>query len=342
VSQLDPAILSQPHNVRALIVLTLSGGESAILRKLLASGSLLPEQESLVQGTLAYAEGKYAQATRHLQGINARSLDVSLAGRVALVQATLLYKSDLKGAIARLDLARLLATGTLVEEAALRRQAVLVAAAHDLDRFEQVSGQYFRRFRQSVYASDFKQQFSIGAAGLDYSSAPGRLMKLKAIVESLNEPERASLFVLLAERAAFVGNVALTDFAAANAIAVSKDDSIERVRSELYQASARAASTQADQAAAQLQKIPAAVLEDADTGLLHAALSVTEQVLRPPQPSHEPTANATPQGTSADADTALPANATAAGSKARLTDGVLAAVQRAVQQADALLNGTRP
>ena len=54
-----------------------------------------------------------------------------LAGQVAFARSVLETRRDPKAAIARLDWARLLAPGGLVEEAALRREIGLLAEARD-------------------------------------------------------------------------------------------------------------------------------------------------------------------------------------------------------------------
>ena len=63
-------------------------------------------------------------------------------------------------ALAYLDDARLLAPGTLIEEAAFRRQIALIASAGDGERYEMMVARYLRRFPNSVYAGNFRQQFA--------------------------------------------------------------------------------------------------------------------------------------------------------------------------------------
>ena len=286
IERIESPVLLEPRNIRAIIVYTLSGGSSKSVRKLLSAGPLPPLEEKIARGSLAYAEGKYSEATEHFRGVEARKLGPGLAGRVALVQSILTYKSDLKAAIALLDVSRLFAIGTLVEEAALRRQVVLVASAREQDRFERLSHRYFRRYKASVYADYFKQQFSVAAAGLDYSAGEHRLQRLGSIVESAGERERIGLYVQLAEKAIFLGNLPLTQFAAAKGTELSKPQTIERTRAELYAASAAVTGDATEEAVAKLRSIPASVLNPADEGLLWAALAVAGEVMRSPQAAH--------------------------------------------------------
>ena len=56
--------------------------------------------DKLVQGVLAYGEGRNAEAADLLIRIDARSLDPSIAGHLALVQAELIAKKDAGKALA--------------------------------------------------------------------------------------------------------------------------------------------------------------------------------------------------------------------------------------------------
>ena len=50
-----------------------------------------------------------------------------------------------------------LVPGTLVEEAALRREIFLAGQIDNADRFETLAIQYLRRFRHSIYAGNFRE-----------------------------------------------------------------------------------------------------------------------------------------------------------------------------------------
>ena len=68
------------------------------------------------------SRGGRTKQGRGLAALNARSLPPTLGAEIALVQSALVAQNDLKATIERLDEARLLMPGTLVEEAALRRE----------------------------------------------------------------------------------------------------------------------------------------------------------------------------------------------------------------------------
>src|SRR5262249_28535186 len=120
----DPNVWSNPQNGQAVVVFLLSGGAPQIVRTL--PRDRLNVDERLFDGALAYVEGRQDDAKELLKDVNPRAIPLSLSGQIALVQGTLLSSSDPTRAIERLDDARLLLPGTLVEEAALRREILLV------------------------------------------------------------------------------------------------------------------------------------------------------------------------------------------------------------------------
>ena len=154
-----------PRNARAAVVFVLSGGSARVLQKLMRSGASADINEKLIKGALAYGEGRHDEAAELLAGIDARALDPGMAGHVAYVQGELAARKEPAKALVHLDEARLLSPGTIVEEAALRRQIALLAAAGSADRYEALATQYLRRFPNSVYAGGFRQQFALAIAG---------------------------------------------------------------------------------------------------------------------------------------------------------------------------------
>ena len=111
--------------------------------------------------------------------IDARTLAPSLGGYIALAQSALAAKEDPRRAMRLLDEARLLAGGTLVEEAALRRTVFLADETSDLSRFVASSSQYLRRYQRSVYAENFRRRFGEAVTRFGVTGDPGQREKLK-------------------------------------------------------------------------------------------------------------------------------------------------------------------
>ena len=207
-----PEVWKEPRNARAAIAFVLSGGDPRILKKLSEGGMLSAIDAKLVQGVVAYGEGRSAEAADLLVQIAARSLEPSIAGHLALVQAELTAGKEPSKALAFFDEARLLSPGTLIEEAALRRQISLVAAAKDFDRFDMLAANYLRRFARSVYAASFRQQFAADVAARDAGSA-GRMAKLVGALEAVDAPDRRDIYLLIAREALIRGKFELARLA---------------------------------------------------------------------------------------------------------------------------------
>lgn len=115
-----------PKNARAAVVFVLSGGSARALQKLMHSGVSTDINEKLINGTLAYGEGRHDAAVELLAGVEARALDPGMAGLVAYVQGELVAKKEPAKALVYFDDARLLSPGTIIEEAALRDRKSVV------------------------------------------------------------------------------------------------------------------------------------------------------------------------------------------------------------------------
>src|SRR5882724_11396176 len=124
---------TDPRNVRAAVALVLSGGDPRVLQPLVSQ--VAGPDGTLVRGALAYGQNRNAEALELLADVDARTLDPSIAGHVALVQAELVAKTDREKSAALLAEARLLAPGTMIEEAALRRDVALAVERGDADGF---------------------------------------------------------------------------------------------------------------------------------------------------------------------------------------------------------------
>ena len=87
--------------------------------------------------------------------IDPRSVSLRLAGQLAYSESVLKTGRSPDDAIRLLDWARLLAPGSLVEEAALRREILLAGDQRQGDRVILLARQYVSRFPRSIYADIF-------------------------------------------------------------------------------------------------------------------------------------------------------------------------------------------
>ena len=269
----DAAVWKEPRNSRAAVTFLLSGGSPQVVASL-RSRNVLNIDEAIVDGAIAYVEGRTDEAKSKLANIKPRSLPAALGAEIALVQSTLVAQDDLKVAIALLDEVRLMMPGTLVEEAALRREIFIVGQDDDFDKFEALAVRYFRRYRHSIYAGNFRQRFALSVARFSFVQRPDRFPRLVAVLDHLDRASQRALYLLIARTALVRGKTEMTVLAADRVFALSDDDSAERVRARLYRAAARVATSAHSTAIAELEQIDKAKLSERDVELQTAALAI--------------------------------------------------------------------
>ncbi len=274
----DPAVWAESRNAHAAALYLFSAGHPATVRAVLdRHAAFTPEGDRLVKGALAYAEGQDDTARALLGTFDPKSLPVRLGGHLALVMATLLADKEPVRASAMLDAARLLVPGTLVEEAALRRQIFLLADAATIDKFASLSRQYVHRYRSSVFAANFKARLTSFAVRLAVAGEVAQLSKLEPVFVELPQAERRAIYLTLARDALVGGRPEVTRYAAARAAALSPDPG-QAERAKLYAAAAAAASDTATAARSALGAIDRSRLPQRDLELRDAASSVAASV----------------------------------------------------------------
>lgn len=278
-------------NFSAAIIHALSGGDPAVLRGLIRQGAIASEDLPLTEGTLAYAEGRSKDAAGLLLSVDTRLLDPVLGGYVALTQSALVADVDPKRAGQLLDLARLLMPGTLVEEASLRREVTAVVQDGDIEKFERLARQQLTRFRQSLYAAAFRNQFTEALIKLDYSVKSGRLRMIAETLDALPPADRRELYLLIAQRALLAGKTEMARFAADRAAELAMTaGASENIRAELYAAASLIVTDEFDAALQKLKTIDTTKLTREDSQLLENALALATRLREWPQPPPFPDA----------------------------------------------------
>ena len=266
------------RNVRAAVFFALSGGDPAVLKIVIGRTKTPYVERRLLRGALAYGEGRQRDALGLLHPIKARDLDPVLAGMVALIQGTLLARTNPKEAIQRLDEARLLAPGTLIEESALRQEILLVAREGELDRFDLLTDQYSRRFPRSLFAPNFRRQFFAGVARQDFKRASEWISRTETELMKVPASERVGLYLAIAQEATKGGNIDIAKFAAEKARELSHAGSRQMARAMLYEGAARVATDEFETGVALLRDVDLTALDAADLEIHAAALTVSRSV----------------------------------------------------------------
>ncbi|QDP21879.1 chemotaxis protein [Bradyrhizobium cosmicum] len=273
----DTSVWTNAQNGQAVVIYLLSGGGPQLVRKLPKPNV----DERLFNGALAYVEGRQDEARELLKGVKPRTLPSGLGGQVALVQGALFARSEATLAIERLDDARLLLPGTLVEEAALRREILLVGQAEDFDKFEFLTLAYIRHYRNSVYAGDFWQRFSSGLTQSSLALDERRFARIVTLLEQIDRASRLKLYFAIARSAMLRGRLAVTELAGERALVLSADASADRERAHFFRGVARVLTDEYDGGLAELKALDRSKLPERDIPLLNATVQLALDVRKP-------------------------------------------------------------
>jgi chemotaxis protein MotC len=278
LAAVQPETWKEPRNARAALAFVLCGGAPATLKKLIELGAIPAIDDKLARGVLAYGEARDADALELLSAIDARELNASIAGHIALAQAELTAKKDPKKALDFLDDARLLAPGTLIEEAALRRQVGIVAATGEFGQFEMLATDYLRRFAKSVYANAFRRQFAADVAARADTGDGDHIARLQTALDALEPAERRDIYLVIAREALVRGRTALARVAASNAAPLFDEGSMGRLQAGIYEAAALVLNQDIDKGAFMLEAMDTAKLGEEEAELVAAAGSVAAEI----------------------------------------------------------------
>jgi chemotaxis protein MotC len=281
-----PSDYEDKRNFRALLVYAMSGGNPRTVEKIVTHLSLDGTDARLSTGVLQYLRGQPGGAADALKEVEPREVASEVAAFLALIKGSVASGKDPAESLAYLDLARLLGSGTLVEEAALRRAAALSVAQMNADRFLQGSEQYVRRFLSSPYASQFADAFVAGVADL-YGSID--LDRVAEIIAAMNREQAKVIYLRLARRAAIDQYEELLAFARAGLEGMAAEiGSEDDPRAILYATIAAVTTDDVDEVRARLESIDHRRLSAGDRMLLDAAFQILDEVTSQPVASAEP------------------------------------------------------
>ena len=280
-------VWADPRNTRAVVQYVLGGGQPAVLSEILRGGAPAGLPQGLAEGALAYATGDVNKAGTLLLPLDPARLHASLGGPLALIQASLVMRSDQKRALQLLDQARLMSPGSLVEEGALRRTIFLAAEINELDRLERATAQYIRRFDRSVYADQFRQAFAAGLVSFDVGRDSEKFPQLVATLRAFDREQQRAVLLIIARDALVNGRFAQARRAADEVAKLPGGSSEQNARAGLYAAAARIAVDRADGALATLKTIEAKRLPPSEGEILRTALRIAGNIVDAPSRATE-------------------------------------------------------
>ena len=276
-----PETFASRREADSLVLYILSGGPVAPVVRLIGDDGLIASERTLARGALAYVTNHQAEALALFAPLDLAALDLRIAGPVAFARSVLRTERDPKSAIADLDWAQLVAPGGLVEEAALRREIMLLAEAHDAPRVALLTRQYAERFRSSPYAPTFFHDLARQIARTGLADDPESYRLLSEASGHLATDGRRDFLLTLARAAALNGRFDAAASAAGEVLRNAAPGGPEEARGRLYLDAGRIFSDAYDGAVSDLQGIAASRLDRSDAALLAAARNVAAQLRAP-------------------------------------------------------------
>jgi chemotaxis protein MotC len=276
-----PESFASRREADSLVLYILSGGATTPVVQPVENDALVASERSLARGALAYVTNHEADALELFAPLNIAALDARIAGPVAFARSVMKTKRDPKAAIADLDWARLAAPGGLVEEAALRREIMLLAEARDAPRVAMLTRQYAERFPSSPYASNFFHEFARQIARTGLADDPENYRLLSEASGHMATDGRRDFLLTLARAAALNGRFDAAAAAAGEVLRNTAPGGPEDARGRLYLDVGRIFSDAYDGAISDLRGIAVSKLDPSDAALLAAARNVAAQLRAP-------------------------------------------------------------
>lgn len=306
--ELVPEIWQSGKNVHAAVSFVLSGGNPGLLRKLLELGSSVVAENDrpLVEGALAYVEGREEAAYNALVSLDPHSFPPTMSAQLALVQSALVVRKDPAKSDALLDFVRLQAPGTLLEEAALRRQVFVASQTNHVEKFQSLATDYLRRFRHSVYAGNFRQRLASAATRIDFGQDKSRFGGFVEMMNELEPDARRDLYLLAARASVEQGFTKSARLLAEKALELVESDKVSASRGVLYRAASMITSPDDIKAAVKdLRQIDRSLLPASDMTLLDSAIAMAGHIQTMPGAPAGMAENAKPLLTKASTEKAI-------------------------------------
>lgn len=263
MASLDGDAWKEKGNIAAAAIFLFCGGPASSVRKVLEA-RLVPESATqLLDGALAYADGRNEEAARLLTPLDARAYADTLAAHLALIQGGLSIASDKAKARELFDVARLLMPSSLVEEAALRRELSIIDPVRDANKFLVLGRRYAAQYAKSPFSRNYWDEIRAATLRAAASDNGSRLGEFRAMLKDAPTALRFETHMGVARHAILNGRVALatTETQYAGPLA---DSATARARVELYRAALAGLSGDFETAESELQKIDAKLLPAVD------------------------------------------------------------------------------
>lgn len=278
----DKSVFDDVRNVDAVLIYAMSGGNPATLEYLMSRDVDGHFDNRVADVLRKYLTGKGLLVVNTMADAAKEYRDKKIGPYLSLVAGNVMSAKNPKAALQLYDWARLMAPGTIVEEAALRRSIALATEAKMVPEGLGYSQRYVRRFLHSPYASQFADLFVQLVVD---ESAEMKPQDVVDILSFMDAPRQREVYLRIARRAAVAGKNELARMASARAQDITSDDSEAfSALASFYGGVANVSTPDVGVAVRDINLVPEGELNAPDRALRDAAKMIAEQVLRAPDP----------------------------------------------------------
>ncbi|WP_157928746.1 chemotaxis protein [Pararhizobium haloflavum] len=272
-------IFQERDTVEAALIYAMSGGNPATVAHIASSED--PAVDPRVLPLVAsYLGGRGAAVGEEIAALLPDFSGSRLEPYLALIAANGLLSSEPAMALELYDRARLLAPGTIIEEAALRRSIATSVGSGRVEDGVHYAERYARRFLHSPYAGQFADLFVDLVVAHPETVRAERILQILA---NMDADRRRSVYLRIARKAAIAGNDQLAVETATAAQALGEDNGKVRALAGLYSGVAGVPMHDAADLSEELEAIDAAALSPRDLALRAAARRVADAVTTRPE-----------------------------------------------------------
>lgn len=273
-------VFDDPRNVDAALIYVMSGGNPATLELLVSKDTAGSFDNRVANALRKYLSGRGTMVAGGLSTMVPEYRDQRIGPYLALVAGNVIIATDQKKALEFYDTARLLAPGTIIEEAALRRSVAVAVEQGLVAKGLVYARQYARRFSHSPYASQFADLF-VALVSAHFGEITAE--DLDGALEVMDDDRAREIYLRLARRATIDGKTDLAKLAADKAAERGKSLATSGLSAaSLFSNVARMPAGKMQDAVKALDQIPDDELTAEDRALRDAARRIAAEVLKAP------------------------------------------------------------
>lgn len=266
------------RNRRAVALYLVSGGATQPVKGLLASTADFGAFRPAIEAMVAFADRR-TDAAGLLAKVDIRPVEAMIGAELALAQG--MTSADPVAARAAYAHARLLAPGTMIEEAAMRREIGTLLADKQIMATLVEAARYSWRFPRSVYAADVIARVAATALP-DPALSDRERVAVKELLDALPDGPRRTLLLSIGRSSVLDGRLAVAGFVGDALRQSAAATPMERATAELYGIVSRAFSGDEAASAGRLATIDLQRLDDGDRAVADATLVMLERVTAQP------------------------------------------------------------